>query len=1194
MRMHQLIVCIAALAGLQFRTAWADAPWPLSLSYDGEGYWSVRVPVEISYRGAASLQGVPLRLPVSTDDGTAALVGQAVAGLRVAGANGVEYVFGVDGSNGAPKREGAIAVGDVITIPVETVDAGIDGVVKIETADADTPAAAGTATGKAPARDETIVVYAYAGNDDAWLPPEWLGGALRNLDFEDDEKGATVPPGWVVTAVDEQHRMSWQQDGARSGRRCARCEVDEGAEPTWVKYTQGGVPVRPGQTYRFTAWVKANDVKGKAGWYIHVDGERSQMVNRSDTVGGTYDWRHASMEFEIPAGANVLSCGTLLHGTGTAWFDDAKLELLGSQDSLIPRVGAAERRQLARRGHDAAWRAAEHWAWRAPIVVRNFAAQPMVRTLVAVDVRRLANRFRKLLGFGVVPQLRLVDPAHPDQALTVAGDTVDGLFAMANVSPRTAQTFWLYVSAKQKVTDASPGIELAHWASSEASLASNGTMEEATDGRATAWHAGEEGNEAERRFTAKRVAKGIGGGWCLELDVPKTLETPGWTGWRQMVPVKPGMRYLLSGYIKTQGVDGQVKIHGHFRKQDRTHTASPFFGTTTGISGDTDWTRTAVAVTTPPDCAFIEIHLTMNARGALWHDNVSLLQTGRGCVGELESRRSVTRDLDAWAVNPLVKVFREDVAPHQPRRSLDVYAYRNSWRAGQITLRAAVARDVRLRVTPLRSDAGATLPAPTLYKVGFVPMDFPMGYASSKAPAYHRLLPRSPGCDGWPGWWPDPMIPFERDAAVRLEADSAQPIWVDVHVPAGAAPGVYRGRIEVSGGRSNVQLPLTVTVWDLVMPLERHLPAIYDLRRGRGRDPFAGAEVATWYRFLARYNVSPGFVIATPTFTYENGQVTMATDEFDEQARLVFDELKVSKVYTPNRWFYACGWAYPPKRIFGLEPFTPAYVKAWSDAYRLFIEHLTANGWRDNFVHYISDEPHKTSDVTITGIARLAGMAREVAPDVLVYSSTWRYIEGLAGHLTLWGMGPQGSFDPEKHEERRQAGDRFWYTTDGQMCTDTPYLGIERLLPWFCFKYGCEAYEFWGVSWWTYNPWERGWHTFIRQSSDGKEYRWVRYPNGDGFLAYPGEDLGLSEPVPSIRLVAAREGVDDYELLLALDEYARNGNAQAAAALERMKALVTMPNRGGRYSTDVMPDPDAVMQAHIAAGELLNRLRRGQ
>ncbi len=1168
----------------------AEVPWSSSLSYDGGGTWSIRVPVEIQHRGTEPLQGAPVQVPVRGDDGTAALVGQPVASLRVQGANGVEYVFGLRGGDGAPKRDGTLAVGDVVTVPVETgADTG-GATVRLETADAEPDTAA--AQPKPADAAEAVTLFLYAGNPDAWAPAEWLGTALGNLDFE---QGDAAPTGWQTHGADATHRMSLQDGGAYSGRKCARCEVDPGANPEWVKYAQGGCPVRPGQRFRFSGWAKAQDVVGRVGWYIHVDGNRVQMVNKSDTSSGTFGWRRMSVEFEIPEEANVLSCGTLLHGTGTAWFDAAELEEIGGADTVSVRVLAAEKQILARTGADAAWPDDPRWAWRAPVVVSNVGSVPYSGTVVTIDTRRLQNRLGKLLGFGAAPAFCLVDSAQPEQALMLTGKMHDGLFAVADVPARTAKTLWLYLGTTPAPagTDSAGVPGLAAWAGGDLNLAVNGTMEQGADATPEVWHAGEEGNEVKGRFRARRVRKGMNGSWCLELDVPKDLPDPGWTGWRQMVPVKPGRQYLLSGFISTEGVDGSVKIHGHFRRADRSHTASPFFGTTTSVAGDSGWTRTSVTVTTPPDCAFVEIHLTMNGRGTLRHDNVLLAPVAEGVVGAPDVPAQERPSFAAWAVNPLVKVFREDVPPAAPRGRLEVYAFRNARKAAQLCLRAAAAGEATVEVGPLRRvDGEGELPAPRVYRVGYVPIDFPMGYAGSTAPAHHRLLPRGRGSDGWAGWWPDPLVPMTAGKAVALAANATQPVWFDVHVPATAPPGRYAATVEVRHGGEVLGVPLVVTVWGLTIPEAKGITAIYDLRRGRGRNPFAGADVSTWYRFLARYNVSPGFVVANPVFTYEDGRVALDTAEFDQQARLLFDELKIGKVYTPNRWFYACGWAYPPRGIFGLEPFDEKYVKAWKQAYAMFIDHLTRNGWRDNFVHYISDEPHKTSDVTINGIARIADMAREVAPDVLVYSSTWHYIDGLADHLTLWGMGPHGSFDPEKHAARKAAGDRFWYTTDGQMCTDTPFLAIERLLPWFCFKYGCEAYEFWGVSWWTYNPWERGWHSFIRQSSDGENYRWVRYPNGDGYLAYPGEDLGLSEPVPSIRLVAAREGVDDYHLLLALDSFARKGSARAQAALAAMCDLVRMPNRGGRYSTDIMPDPAPVIRARIEAGQLLEELRQ--
>ncbi len=265
-------------------------------------------------------------------------------------------------------------------------------------------------------------------------------------------------------------------------------------------------------------------------------------------------------------------------------------------------------------------------------------------------------------------------------------------------------------------------------------------------------------------------------------------------------------------------------------------------------------------------------------------------------------------------------------------------------------------------------------------------------------------------------------------------------------------------------------------------------------------------------------------------------------------------------------------------------------MEAWTSAYRLFIDHVTAKGWRGRFVQYLSDEPFESSEKTITGLARVADMARSVTPDVPVYSSTWHYIEGLEGHLTLWGVGIHESFPLEKMRERQAAGDRFWFTTDGHMCTDTPFLGVERLLPWLCLKYGVEGYEFWGVSWWTCDPHTCGWHKYIRQSNEGQDYYWVRYPNGDGFLAYPPRDAEAGAPLPTIRLVAARDGVDDYELFLALRKHASAGNADAQAALDRVFAAVTMTQPNGRYSTRLMPDPDEILAARTQAGNLLSRL----
>ena len=174
---------------------------------------------------------------------------------------------------------------------------------------------------------------------------------------------------------------------------------------------------------------------------------------------------------------------------------------------------------------------------------------------------------------------------------------------------------------------------------------------------------------------------------------------------------------------------------------------------------------------------------------------------------------------------------------------------------------------------------------------------------------------------------------------------------------------------------------------------------------------------------------------------------------------------------------------------------------------------------------------------------------------------------------------------------RVKAGSRFWWTTDGQMCTDTPYCAVERLLPHYARAYGADAYEFWGCTWLTYDPWKFGWHSYIRQSDTPGRTYWVRYPAGDGFLIYPPHEGG-TEPVSTIRLEAARDGVEDYNYLVQLERLAAEKGpraAEAARLVDEFRALVSIPNAGGRYSTRILPEPEKLASLRLRAGELLSR-----
>ncbi len=170
-------------------------------------------------------------------------------------------------------------------------------------------------------------------------------------------------------------------------------------------------------------------------------------------------------------------------------------------------------------------------------------------------------------------------------------------------------------------------------------------------------------------------------------------------------------------------------------------------------------------------------------------------------------------------------------------------------------------------------------------------------------------------------------------------------------------------------------------------------------------------------------------------------------------------------------------------------------------------------------------------------------------------------------------------------------GYSFMFTTYGHFGIDTPLAGEERMLPQLAFRYGLEGYEFWSIQHYTYNPWEFGWCKDITQSLDGgKTYSRFRFSNGDGYLLYPGRDLGLKEPVPSIRMLQMRMGICDNEIYYKLAEFEKKGSPEAKAALDKVRSFVAIPTRPNRSTTLYKGDPAGFLKARNEAGEALERL----
>ncbi len=786
--------------------------------------------------------------------------------------------------------------------------------------------------------------------------------------------------------------------------------------------------------------------------------------------------------------------------------------------------------------------------------------------------------------------LRVVDPVRGPIPSLLSGTE---LMFLADIPPRSTKHFYAYPAP-----GAEPQLSYAKLLAQPGNLVANASFEEGT-GVPRGWTVSQ--GQRPGLVRLQRVAGGLFGEFCAKLEVPQGVPLA-WYGWRQEVPCQPNAQYWYACYVRAENVtEGNVSLHAHFHKARGVMSdIRRHFSVSRSLVGTTDWTLLCGFMRTPTDCHFVELHLTMRARGTVYHDGVVLRPVFSASTGEIESREPQGAGLRLWAVNPLVKVFPDDPPEVQPA-IVELFAARGEREVVQLALRSShPVADLTIRVIPPTNNRGERLSEFSVWRVGYVPVDHPTAYYRSTLPPYRRRFPTTPGrSDGWAGLWPDPLLPMQ---SFDLPENQTHAFWVVFSVPRNASPGEYRGEIELSGVRvPSVSVPVRFVVWGFQIPEERHLKVIYDVRQGPGirflSAPDASRRLRQLYKLMAEHRVSTNRIFPDPKITYKDGQVTIDAQEFDRTAAYCLDVLKMNVFYTP--WeFYCFGWAHPPRKFKGFAPFTPEYTRAYQACLRAFWEHLKQRGWQDKVVLYISDEPHYWKNGIVEQMQKCCKMIKEAVPEIPIYSSTWRHVPEWDGYLTIWGIGQYGCFPVEEMVARRRAGEQLWFTTDGQMCIDTPYLGTERLLPYYCFKYDVSGYEFWGISWWTFDPFKFGWHSYIRQSPEPGKTNTVRYPNGDGYLVYPGWLVGYDGFLSSVRLEQAREGIEDYECLLLLQRLVeqRAGAPRdidyAKRVLERVRGLVTIPNAGGLRSLEIMPDPDAVLVLRKQVGEAIEKLAR--
>lgn len=512
-----------------------------------------------------------------------------------------------------------------------------------------------------------------------------------------------------------------------------------------------------------------------------------------------------------------------------------------------------------------------------------------------------------------------------------------------------------------------------------------------------------------------------------------------------------------------------------------------------------------------------------------------------------------------WVTSDTVHVLRDE--PAGIAQSVTLTAARNEWESFQIFLRSdSPMNGVKVEPGDLIGPGCAVIWAAdaALYRQHQLELT---------VPTYRNEAFKA-------GWYPDPLIPARHPSSKRplgdarframpfdLPAHETHGFWVDIFVPANAQPGEYRGTYRVTAsGRDVAQIGVELTVWDFELPRVSTLQTAFGSPAGRvrGHDAQrteAGKEpaVTDWAAIEAqvagetdrhRINATPPAPALTPqqgsdgTYRFTAAQV--------EALRTFVDTHHVNALQTPH-----------PNRAVKDPAMERDQLHAWLRSF----DQLAAELQRPDLVFftYLKDEPNTEEDYRY--IQKWGRAIREARSrvKVMVVEQPWTE-PGRRGADRNWGelFGAVDIWCPlfflhrqEEAAKRQALGETIWTYTALCQGPPTPWWHIDfpllnyRVPAWMAWRDGMKGLLYWGgMAHWARveDPWQQAPYYVgkgvLQQGQKGIIY------HGEGSLVYPARAVGYDGIVPSIRLKALRDGIEDYEYLALLERAGRRADAE--------------------------------------------------
>lgn len=352
------------------------------------------------------------------------------------------------------------------------------------------------------------------------------------------------------------------------------------------------------------------------------------------------------------------------------------------------------------------------------------------------------------------------------------------------------------------------------------------------------------------------------------------------------------------------------------------------------------------------------------------------------------------------------------------------------------------------------------------------------------------------------GWFPDPLVPVNEPFAVA--AGQRQRLLIRFFAAAEMPGGTYRGELTLTtADAGEKRLPIEVTVWDFLLPVEQHFTLTIPIWGGQMDKMYPGSATpqrrAAYLDMLYDHRIAP--------FPLEDDEVEHAIARGVRKFNLgCFDKHNVESEKANSIGKTAALWQQR-----GWDKMAQTFVLLGDEAPRDCYPNIQKQGQRMGEL-----APH---------VERCFTVSPEMIQDI-----SWIH-EQMNGAADTVILGAANCFPTDSLSRQVQATGfhLWWYYVASHYYIPDSSLEARQVF-WRHWKYRVSGQLHWGMSYW-------GDANIAGQ--DGK--KWPEIPwasndsrSGDGYLVYPAP--GGTAYYPSLRLELLRDGIEDYEYFYRLRE----------------------------------------------------------